>query len=64
MVDYSRHSSEELTNLVTRKILRYAELLRKVGRKTINDNEQEEYLLIKSELVELHTVIQLKKEEV
>ena len=60
MADYSRHSSEELTNLLTRKILRYAELLRMVGGKTINANEQEEYLLIKSELIELDSLIQLK----
>lgn len=64
MADYSRHSPEELANLLTRKIMRYAELLRKVGRKTIDAVEQEEYLLLKSELLELHALMQLQNEKV
>ena len=50
--------------LMTRKIIRYMELLRMEGMKTMTIVEQEEYLLLKSELLELDTVIRKKGEEV
>ena len=64
MAHYSRYSSEELTNLIATKILRYAELLRKTGRKSIDADEQEEYLQLRSELLELNNAIQRKKEKI
>ena len=64
MADSSRYSSEELNKLTGKKIMRYAELLRKAARKSMTVDEEDEYIRLKSELLELHALLQLENEKV